>query len=275
VDLRTMRSLIPSNGDPRNSDGAGPLTSVADYTEKRTTAPPNYFGRFARKYVERVLANELSALCEFAGRMAAGATHHAVVAVDWYRDRSTDTHNLHKDTTGSTLFVALHYANQAPILGAEYIFDRWKMPHVAVPTLDEGTWTRSNAPWAPTTGGWPASLCAELETARDHISSQITGAGDVHCAPLGPFGLLSFVDELIWHATPIEGSRSRLPNLGDGEYKKVSIQGITKRLPGNGQRLQRQVSRSSLLDFPVRDMGKRRFLRLWICVQPRSWTIPI
>ena len=272
--------LIPSPDDKRAHDGAfrgfGRIHCPPAFVRK----PPVY------DYIQSILANELSELCAIALRSAesSGGSHHVVGSLDWYADRNVDNHALHKDTMGSTLFVALHYANDAPILGAEYIYDFWPMDsHGDHPPPGSKAFWRANSPWREGAVAWPRELLHGLEHARKMIDRP-SGGPVVYCQPMGKNGLITFVDELIYHATPLEGRRSPLERAK--LYSTVSIGGKEHNLPiaglwrdgdpsGNERREEYAIARSvsqERLTLPVRDGGKRRFARLWISVQPVNWT---
>jgi hypothetical protein len=285
-EVPSLRSLVPSGRDPRSNDGAG----TPELGKNRIHCPPGFMLQEPIfDYIKGLLANELGAAVELSERAAAmGAQHHVVGALDWYRDRDTDNHALHKDTTGSTLFVALHYANEQPILGAEYIRDHWPMPSHKDAAFSYGTrWERPNAPWRTDAQAWPNALVEVLEDARKHLKTAEFVQRErptVECQEIGPFGLITFVDELIYHATPLAGRRTE--EQRKELYTEVHIGGSAVKLPVVGlwwvdkrsplaerddYALTRAVSRENMT-APVRDKGKRRFARLWLSIQPRQWT---
>jgi hypothetical protein len=142
--------------------------------------------------------------------------------------------------------VALHYLNADPIVGPEYIDDPGPLDvrtvqgrpvngfyanytHIA-------QWARMGAPWAEIDPGappavppsyvWPRALLTALQGSRGHSTT-------LEHAPLPAYGLVSFVDELIFHATPMLSKR---PPAGTTD-KDIRYLSAGATIPGSiGQR---------------------------------------
>lgn len=269
-DLETFDSLVPAPGDPRDSDGAGSLR----HETQRTHAPAWYMfspqlGVY--EYLHQLLNAELAELRNLALSIASAEEgYQAIGALDYYQDRNTDNHTFHKDTVGSTLFVALHYLNDVELLGAEYILDRQVSGGPIVsPAQRRQTTARYNK------RAWPSTLMLAMEKARHELPSE--AVPHVHCETIEPHAIITFVDELIYHATPLEGSRPA--DYQETSYTEVDLgqvvfpmRSFIKNKASNARTLRRTVSEKQLTARNRDEHGKRRFARLWICIQPRSWT---
>jgi hypothetical protein len=229
---------------------------------------------------------------------AAGTTHRAIVAMDWYSLRPTSSGLLlHKDTMGNTLFVALHYLNEQDMQGPEYIDDPMpvrcrpeKYPDFATDYYTENEWfpeipggncTRPQAPWLPAGDSWvwPEDLLEAIQIARGANTPahecEIKLAGN-----MPPYGLVSFVDELINHATPLgkhrPDSEKRLLNagvsLGEGPQSTVNLYG-DRRVRRRYSMAMNEGANLAPVEVQVDDrpVAERKFVRLWIGVVPRSW----
>lgn len=106
-----------------------------------------------------------------------------LVEIHYYRDRSTVSNNLHKDTLGQTLFVNLNYTNKETQAGAEYL---------------------ANPPQTRQLDGMlPDEFVADLGA----VSDQTPKGSKIKAPDLIPNGVIAFVDEAIHHATPLIGHR--------------------------------------------------------------------
>lgn len=109
-----------------------------------------------------------------------------VIEIHYYRSRAKTQANLHKDTLGQTMFVNLNYTNDKPMPGPEFVVNP---PLVSTheKKLEENM---------------PEQFMEDLEQTR--------GMGRPRTIETGimpPYGVVSFVDETIHHATPLLGHR--------------------------------------------------------------------
>jgi hypothetical protein len=230
--------------------------------------------------------------------------YRGVIHLDYYASRSTAKNGLHKDTNGTNVFACLHYLNAEPIVGPEHIDDPGP---IAVRTYKgakvEGFyeenvyskhrgWARMGAPWAKIADDkyvWPKALLGGLQLARGNRPTMEYSA-------LPANGLVSFVDELIFHATPMLGQREQ----GAADERSLSagatIPGTVKQTENGwspndgyinvygakdyGQRIQRRMSlnlseeEKTIFDLPIphaESGGLRRFWRLWMAITPAHW----
>jgi hypothetical protein len=318
--------LAPTNNDVRSDDGSG-----AYYYRAKSDSPqgpktlisanpiahkvPHKTRHAIESYLSTLLEGELSAINE-AAKTAGKANHYrAVVSVDFYNSRSLNAVGAHKDTTGNTLFVALHYRNPQRMAGPEYIIDRWPIP--AADGVTEYFKTarperRTAAPWAygpkPLTF-WPRKLLQALEEARAQLAKD---HADIRfeSSVLGPYGLISFVDELIYHLTPLREHRQSggsydgfnsvgiapsqsfdvipgLPNLvrsadilkRSGNWLYCGPQWVKYELDPQAQgrqKIERRMSTdlsswTSSVPSTTGGLQVRQFLRLWISIVPANW----
>jgi hypothetical protein len=277
-DLGSLKSLVPTPDDPRSEDGAG---SPKAKPHERNHAPKGYMKDVVRSYLKAVLRGPLHGLREQALAIASEAPgYQAVGTLDYYRDRSVDSHAFHKDTAGTTLFVALHYLNSVELLGAEYVHDtkptktgQWG-PIVSDEQREKTSQKRPDK-------AWPLSLEQAMNTARAKLP--LEPSPKIRCKVIRPNGMLTFVDELVYHASPFAGKRPAL----DAEQKKpfkyedyLSVSMSEQRfairddvpIDKPSKAFPRTVSNKDLRT-PAKDPNdKRRFARLWICIQPKNWT---
>jgi hypothetical protein len=134
-----------------------------------------------------------------------------------------------------------------------------------------------------------ARLSAKSDVSRGKLASSI----------LPKDGLVTFVDELIFHATPIEGHRADTPATNAVRYLSAGVT-VTSLVKGkfvtfdpvnifgtktHSTRIQRRMSAhydngthiETGLTIPgSKSGGVRKFFRLWICVVPKHWyeTLP-
>lgn len=112
------------------------------------------------------------------------------VEIHYYRDRDMNQSGFHKDTLhGDTLFVNLNFVSDTDqdFLGPEYIVN----PPV-VPAHEEKT-----------SAALPATFRRHLGKAR----ARLPGPTEIGASTIPANGVVTFVDELIHHATPVYGHR--------------------------------------------------------------------
>jgi hypothetical protein len=232
--------------------------------------------------------------------------YRAVVHIDYYASREVTTVALHKDTIGNSLFVALHYLNGNEMMGPEYIDD----PGPIAPQVVEGTQGyyrdevylrhvqkfRRGAPWAAIDKSsnyvWPVPLLDALQLAR--VGRGLSGFVQGY-KTLPPNGLITFIDELVFHTTPFMDMReagldtqpTRLTNSGVTIAGYPSDQADSAVLAIFGERnyrlrVQRRLSTEirNETDLPPAKDGDgpnpvRKFWRLWVTIVPRNWYRPL
>jgi hypothetical protein len=111
------------------------------------------------------------------------------VEVHYYRERLPTDTGFHKDTVGETLFVNLNYLNDEEIAGPEYVLNPRDVPS------HEKAIRRT----------LPHRFMSDLRKAKQGLPSapKVGWAGN-----LSPYGIVTFTDELIHHATPYTERRS-------------------------------------------------------------------
>jgi hypothetical protein len=268
--------------DPRHNDGGGTNKSFSA-SPPVTKFNPAIVTSLV-DYLRQLLGTELKDIVEVTKAAAAsGNKRRSVISLDYYSNRSTVTSNLHKDTMGITLFVALHYLNPTQMLGPEFIYDKWPLKVLQ----GEGKYNfspfqqpdtdkydgRFQAPWKKIREHyfWPRQLLKDLEEARAQLPDDRT----LHHVNLGANGLITFVDELIYHATPL--NRSRTAQDLDERFKSVKFGGFDFHVVPD--KLKRSVSfslqRGEQLPSITGGAATRCFVRLWISVCDRDWYEPI
>ncbi|AXT60568.1 hypothetical protein D1816_09465 [Aquimarina sp. AD10] len=131
-----------------------------------------------------------------------------VVDIDFYYDRPKGKVVFHKDTVGRTMFVNLNFNNDIDILGPEYIVNPPIIPdHINKRRLH------------PT-----------FEQNLKDVTSGLEEPTEIKVAIVKPFGIVSFVDELIHHSSPYRDHRgipiSLVPMeilLRNSEFRKMKV----------------------------------------------------
>jgi hypothetical protein len=122
-----------------------------------------------------------------------------VIAVDinYYPDRSAHkgTPVFHKDTGGNNIFVNLIFDNQDTIEATEWIAD------LNEPSLQRAEWQKKLL---------PADHLKELAAARKSLTPTYKDMEVSGGVTEGRYVYLSWVDDLIWHATPSTTRRVQL-----------------------------------------------------------------
>jgi hypothetical protein len=106
-----------------------------------------------------------------------------LVEIHYYRDRQQNMPNLHKDTLGETIFVNLNYVTDREIAGPEYVVNP-----LTVPAHQE----QINALLPP-------KFLKHLANARTTLGRPT----EIEASTIPANGVVTFVDELIHHATPL------------------------------------------------------------------------
>ncbi len=121
-------------------------------------------------------------------RKISDADWKVLVDVHYFRDRPTDAIQFHKDTIGDTLFVNLNFITMSEIPGPEYILK---------PRLDPDREGRVK-------DTLPPKFRKDLASAR----KQLPEPREIGGTRVPANGIVSFVDELIHHTTPLRGRRT-------------------------------------------------------------------
>jgi hypothetical protein len=174
------------------------LIQSAALTETPTASITSYYAYIARN---QVLCNKIAKFVmrtmvvarqtEYIREIVQGRDWYKykfLAEVHYYRVRSTKESFFHKDTLGQTLFVNLHYINDKPIAGPEYI--------VNPPNVDEHEATIKRS--------LPDEFLLDLELAR---KSYLGKPDAIKYSTIPQNGVVAFVDELIHHMTPTSGPR--------------------------------------------------------------------
>jgi hypothetical protein len=198
--------------------------------------------------------------------------YRVTLSCDFFCVRPLEELGFHKDSTGNTLFVGLHYNNTDKLVGPEYLYDFW--PRWKARDEDER--------FSPHTVGkrefdkgmtfWPQALREAVEVARTQLELQHGNDQDlVHVAKMDPLGLISIVDELVYHQTPLTRSRK------DGDDYGGFLARLSPKLRNvkDKPQLRRQFSLDNMEDF-WKDLGKggqkyRSFIRHWVMIEPVAW----
>jgi hypothetical protein len=127
-----------------------------------------------------------------------------LVEVHYYRERSKEGHNFHKDTYGHTLFVNLNYETTHDIAGPEFIVN--PSPSTAHDKQLETT--------------LPAQFRADLAYARTVVPKPT----EIEFPKVPAGGVVVFVDEAIHHMTPLYDNRTVTGDmLKDGLAKTFPV----------------------------------------------------
>jgi GNAT superfamily N-acetyltransferase len=113
-----------------------------------------------------------------------------LIEVHYYYRRSQEAIVFHKDTIGDTVFVNLNFLNTQEILGPEYILN----PSAEL-EKEHTSYIGRNLPDA---------FMRDLGSQRQTLS----GPTKIKATKIPPKHVVSFVDELIYHATPLPRRRT-------------------------------------------------------------------
>jgi hypothetical protein len=161
----------------------------------------------ARERLRAVWQKLLHPLMIYNGQLAYIATqpwfqsqkYGVLVDVNYYPNRgyTNAALSMHKDTQGQNLFVNLVFNNSNPMPATEWTFD------LQAPTPYKSRHLKLLM---------PSTVRQEIAKARAFITehaNQVTGARTIEGGVAREFAFVSWVDELIWHATPFVGSRTK------------------------------------------------------------------
>lgn len=138
-----------------------------------------------------------------------------VIDVNYYKDRPIDSRlGFHKDTGGTNLFVNLMFDNPDEIAATEWTQDRLPPQGIKLELL-----TRLA----------PASMLQGILNAKATLGQVAApGRNTIQGGKLPPYAFVSWVDELVWHSTPMLAHRERIDN--PREYTKKLIVDIKQKL---------------------------------------------
>jgi hypothetical protein len=118
------------------------------------------------------------------------------IDVNYYANRLVDQEALpafHKDTGGNNIFVNLIFDNEAPIEATEWFAD------LAQPSKTRRDWQSTLL---------PKSFRDALDDSRKSLQVKYSSDAEVNGGfSDGPYTYVSWVDDLVWHATPTAKAR--------------------------------------------------------------------
>jgi len=120
--------------------------------------------------------------------------HGVVLVVETEFGRQSDELKWHKDTEGDALFSNLVFRNNPGLPATEWSLDLQPMPPDKRAVLARN---------------WPPALLHELDEARRQLAQTPAGAMTIEGGTLPSDGAVSWVDELVWHSSPVLAHRSR------------------------------------------------------------------
>lgn len=182
-----------------------------------------------------------------------GAKWKVVVEVHYYRRRSKQQANLHKDTLGQTMFVNLNYTNDVPLPGPEFVVN---------PPLHDTHEQKLRE-------SMPDQFLQDLQGTRDLPKPKV-----IETTIVPPNGVVAFVDETIHHATPLLGHREvRIDKLRrflveDPDFAplyplaKKAYDKSVKKPSGLFKKFQKPKEFASLFDTQLSDQEKERWRAL-------------
>lgn len=260
-----------NRGIRKVKDSSGGITRDPD---NRQLYPDNQdLDRYVGKYFYELFKADNAPLASVAAVLnqmedECRETHRVIMSIDYYYDRPLTSLGLHKDTTGNSVFVGLHYDNETTILGPEYIYDFYPMPESK---------DRYHSPWSKDQNVpyWPTPVAEGLELARASLKeTHGTDQDLMEATTMGEKGIVCFVDELIFHATPLTHKRSedekrtlfKAFNINGASYeqKKLTTKDTLRR-------------RYSLADMSIQQAtsrhNRRSFVRFWAMIEPKAWHV--
>lgn len=118
-------------------------------------------------------------------------THQVMLRVDAQLGRTKERLEFHKDTDGDILFNNLVFQNEADMLATEWSLDVQPMAAAKAAVLQRQ---------------WPVSLISKVAKARSDLSVQVRHPR-IEGGLMSVDGYVSWVEALVWHATPVLGHR--------------------------------------------------------------------
>lgn len=274
----------------KTNDSSGEMSLAlselhGQYPKDKDLSRDDRLGKLVNKYFKELFIvngaplRRMGELLEKLDRQYVGR-YNVTLSLDYYYTRPLTALGLHKDTTGNTIFVGLHYNNPSPIVGPEYMYDFW-------PQFDQ-------RPYSPHHRGkagdvddgipfWPKTLRDGLELARGALRDEFRDDQFLlRVSTLPANGLVAFVDELLLHQTPL--TRRRKGVSDETEFKNIYLDKRTIPLakflgevddPNNPRRLRRQFSVKNMEEYwqgrATSGGGRRSFLRFWAMLEPVQW----
>lgn len=285
---RTRRVEYKTGQIAKTHDSSGDMrANLSDahslYPKDKDLSNSGQVGKLVNKYFKELfIANgaplrAMGDLLDTLDRQYIGR-YNVTLSLDYYYTRPLTALGLHKDTTGNTIFVGLHYNNPDTIVGPEYMYDFW-------PQFDQRAYSphHRGKPGGVDDGipFWPKRLREGLELAREALRRENHGDKDLlRVSTLPANGLVAFVDELLFHQTPLTRSRRE----GDqNKFNDVVFNQHTIRLADvlgedeeqNPRRLRRQFSTNNMEAYwqnrATSGGGRRSFVRFWAMLEPVQW----
>lgn len=285
---RTRRAEYKTGQIAKTHDSSGKMSDAlsdthSQYPKDKDLSGNGQVGKLVNKYFKELfIANgaplrNIGLFLDAMNRQYIGR-YCVTLSLDYYYTRPLTALGLHKDTTGNTIFVGLHYNNPQRIVGPEYMYDFW-------PQFDQ----RSYSPHHRGKAGdvddgipfWPKRLRDGLELAREALRQDNQQDNNLlRVTTMQPNGLVAFVDELIFHQTPL--TRSRKPG-DEGKFADVFFNNHNIRLAdvlghddrNQPRRLRRQFSESNMEEYwqnrATSGGGRRSFVRFWAMLEPIQW----
>ena len=214
--------------------------------------------------------------------------YNVIVHLHYYRNRETPDGGFHKDTRGQTLFFLLHYLNEKPIYGAEWIRQRGELVGVVYPN-DGGPDRPDERRVGPAdvTYVWPEAIRKAVLAKRLQYEEE---DDDIHVLRVDKYGAVLVVDDVIHHRTPNAKTRSEWEKLesvlyaknADNEAGDYEIKRGRSRVRGEPGK--RSSSRSMSNERKKKEEGDadvvarwnatfnctRQFFRIWVTVSPAN-----
>jgi hypothetical protein len=285
---KTRRVEYKTGQIAKTHDSSGEMSRAlsdlhSQYPKDKDVSRNGQVGKLVNKYFTELFISNgaplrpMGRLLEALDRQYFGR-YAVTLSLDYYYTRPLTALGLHKDTTGNTIFVGLHYNNPATIVGPEYMYDFW-------PQFDQRAYSphHRGLPGGADDGVyfWPKRLRDGLELARQALRDDNQGEKDLlRVSTLPANGLVAFVDELLFHQTPLTRSRK---SGDEGKFSDVVFNQHTIRLADvlgedeNNQprRLRRQFSISNMEEYwqnrATSGGGRRSFVRFWAMLEPVQW----
>lgn len=218
--------------------------------------------------------------------------HNVIVHLHYYRSRPKPDAGFHKDTRGQTLFFMLHFLNDKPIFGPEWVRDRGLS--VKVSTSGERSEGARSSP-ALVDSVWPQSIRQDVLAKKSEAEED-----DIHVLRVGTCGAVLVVDDIVHHRTPNPRARAewgnipqtRAPQVSTVQARDAEHQNSLYEIP-RGRKLERESSsargrsrsRSLSREREKKEGGDpgatarwdatfddtpRRFFRIWVTVSPKG-----
>lgn len=178
-------------------------------------------------------------------------THRVVLVLEQQFGRSAEYLQFHQDTSGDALFSNLIFRNAAGLPAPEWSPNLQPMP---------------NGKRTLVSRNWPPELLTQIEQERARLGALPHRDLGIEGGTLPADGFVSWLDELVWHTTPVLENRPRYSLstvekvLGDPDFDMTTYDVLVQIVQTPGSRL---AARLASLGGTLQAFSSERAEQLW------------